>query len=66
MAERNGYIYSFSCEATLNIADGRSPRADGEALFETVFCGIERRSPRRCSNAQGPQSDGPDHGGMKP
>lgn len=43
---RNGYIFSFSCEATLNIA--KRPEIlelMREALFETVFCGIETPEP---------------------
>ena len=40
--KRNGYIYSFSCEATLNIAKRPEILAlMREAFFETVFCGIE-------------------------
>jgi radical SAM superfamily enzyme YgiQ (UPF0313 family) len=40
--KRNGYIYSFACEATLNIA--KRPEIlelMREANFNTVFCGIE-------------------------
>ena len=53
--KRNRYPFSFACEATLNIA--KRPEILSlmrEAMFETVFCGIEttgsgrrsRRSPR--------------------
>ena len=44
--QRNGYPFIFSCEATLNIA--KRPEILGlmrEALFETVFCGIETPEP---------------------
>jgi len=44
--KRNGYVFSFSCEATLNIA--KRPEIlelMREALFETVFCGIETPEP---------------------
>jgi radical SAM superfamily enzyme YgiQ (UPF0313 family) len=44
--QRNGYVFSFSCEATLNIA--KRPEIlelMREALFETVFCGIETPEP---------------------
>ncbi len=40
--KRNGYAFSLSCEATLNIA--RSPqilKLMREAAFDTIFCGIE-------------------------
>jgi hopanoid C-2 methylase len=43
---RNGYVFSFSCEATLNIA--KRPEIlelMREAFFETVFCGIETPEP---------------------
>ena len=43
---RNGYVFCFSCEATLNIA--KRPEIlelMREALFETVFCGIETPEP---------------------
>lgn len=43
---RNGYPFAFSCEATLNIA--KRPEIlelMREALFETVFCGIETPEP---------------------
>jgi len=44
--KRNGYIYSFSCEATLNIAKRPEILAlMREAFFETVFCGIETPEP---------------------
>jgi radical SAM superfamily enzyme YgiQ (UPF0313 family) len=39
---RNRYPYSFACEATLNIAKRPDILAlMREAMFETVFCGIE-------------------------
>ncbi len=44
--KRNGYVFSFSCEATLNIA--KRPEIlelMREAFFETVFCGIETPEP---------------------
>jgi len=44
--KRNGYIFGFSCEATLNIA--KRPEILAlmcEAFFETVFCGIETPEP---------------------
>lgn len=44
--KRNGYIYSFSCEATLNIS--KRPeilQLMHDAFFETVFCGIETPEP---------------------
>jgi len=44
--KRNGYVFSFCCEATLNIA--KRPEIlelMREALFETVFCGIETPEP---------------------
>jgi radical SAM superfamily enzyme YgiQ (UPF0313 family) len=44
--KRNGYPFSFACEATLNIA--KRPEileAMREAKFETVFCGIETPDP---------------------
>jgi len=43
---RNGYVISFACEATLNIA--KRPellKLMREAAFETVFCGIETPEP---------------------
>ena len=43
---RNRYPYSFACEATLNIA--KRPEIlllMREAMFETVFCGIETTDP---------------------
>lgn len=43
---RHGYPFVFSCEATLNIA--KRPEIlelMREALFETVFCGIETPEP---------------------
>ncbi len=43
---RHGYPFIFSCEATLNIA--KRPEIlelMREALFETVFCGIETPEP---------------------
>jgi hopanoid C-2 methylase len=44
--KRNGYIYSFSCEATLNIAKRPEILAlMREAFFETIFCGIETPEP---------------------
>jgi radical SAM superfamily enzyme YgiQ (UPF0313 family) len=44
--KKNGYIYSFSCEATLNIAKRPEILAMmRDALFETVFCGIETPEP---------------------
>jgi radical SAM superfamily enzyme YgiQ (UPF0313 family) len=42
----NGYPYRFACEATLNIA--KRPElleAMREALFQTIFCGIETPDP---------------------
>jgi radical SAM superfamily enzyme YgiQ (UPF0313 family) len=43
---RNGYPFMFSCEATLNIAKRPEILAlMREALFETVFCGIETPEP---------------------
>src|SRR5262245_47621274 len=44
--KRNRYPYSFACEATLNIA--KRPEILSlmrEAMFETVFCGIETTDP---------------------
>jgi len=43
---RNGYAFSFACEATLNIA--RAPDLLAmmrEAGFDTVFCGVETPEP---------------------
>jgi radical SAM superfamily enzyme YgiQ (UPF0313 family) len=43
---RNRYPYSFACEATLNIAKRPEILAlMREAMFETVFCGIETPDP---------------------
>jgi radical SAM superfamily enzyme YgiQ (UPF0313 family) len=44
--KRNGYVYSFACEATLNIA--KRPEIltlMRDARFDTVFCGIETPDP---------------------
>jgi radical SAM superfamily enzyme YgiQ (UPF0313 family) len=44
--KRNRYPYSFACEATLNIAKRPEILAPmREAMFETVFCGIETPDP---------------------
>lgn len=44
--QRHGYPLVFSCEATLNIAKRPEILAlMREALFETVFCGIETPDP---------------------
>jgi hopanoid C-2 methylase len=44
--KRNGYPYSFACEATLNIAKRPEILAPmREARFDTVFCGIETPDP---------------------
>jgi radical SAM superfamily enzyme YgiQ (UPF0313 family) len=43
---RNRYPYAFACEATLNIAKRPEILAPmREAMFETVFCGIETTDP---------------------
>src|SRR5687767_10905769 len=43
---RNKYPFAFACEATLNIAKRPEILAlMREALFETVFCGIETTDP---------------------
>jgi hopanoid C-2 methylase len=43
---RHGYPFIFSCEATLNIAKRPEILEQmREALFETVFCGIETPEP---------------------
>ena len=43
---RNGYVISFACEATLNIAKRLELlELMREAAFETVFCGIETPEP---------------------
>ena len=44
--QRNGFLVSFACEATLNIA--RSPDVLAmmrEAAFDAIFCGIETPEP---------------------
>ncbi|MEA2897181.1 MAG: hopanoid methylase, partial [Bradyrhizobium sp.] len=44
--KKTGYVLRFSCEATLNIAKRPEILAQmREALFETIFCGIETPDP---------------------
>src|SRR3979409_399237 len=44
--KRTGYVLRFSCEATLNIAKRPEILSQmREALFETIFCGIETPDP---------------------
>src|ERR1700759_61615 len=44
--KKTGFVLRFSCEATLNIAKRPEILAQmREALFETIFCGIETPDP---------------------
>jgi radical SAM superfamily enzyme YgiQ (UPF0313 family) len=44
--KKTGYVLRFSCEATLNIAKRPEILSQmREALFETIFCGIETPDP---------------------
>ena len=44
--KQTGYVLRFSCEATLNIAKRPEILSQmREALFETIFCGIETPDP---------------------
>jgi radical SAM superfamily enzyme YgiQ (UPF0313 family) len=44
--KRTGYVLRFSCEATLNIAKRPEILSQmREAMFETIFCGIETPDP---------------------